>query len=90
MLASERLAQLVRHGCLLASVEVGARGEHHLEGGLGVLKLAEHTAPEEDVVVAFHVGDDRFLFFPLGRSQLAASKYGGGEVSCECFAHASL
>ncbi len=86
--AAQRLAQLVHHGGFLASVEVGARGEHHLEGRLLILKLAEHRAPEEDVFVAFHVGDN-LPFLRLRTEAVGCLDVGGGEVGQQMTSHES-
>ena len=52
----ELIAQTVGEDVFLAFAQVGAGGKHDLEGeGVG-LKLVEHRAPEEDIVVALDIG----------------------------------
>ena len=86
-IVAQVLAQTVHHRLLLAAREVGARRKHHLKLQVVAFEVVEHTAPEEDVGVAFHVCHDLLLTFAL-RVQLAGCLYEFGvQVSCQSFAH---
>ena len=57
---------------LLASRQVELRGQHHFKVAMLVLELAEHRAPEIDVVVALDVGHNpaSLLLRPHGVGRL--------------------
>ena len=74
--ASESVAQLVHHGCLLAAVEACPAGQHHLYLCVVIFKVAQHTPPEEDVVIRLHVCH-HLLLLALG-SQAVGCLYVGG------------
>ena len=49
------LQKVHQHG-FLTTREIDFRREHHLEIALVVFKLAEHCAPEIDIIVALDIG----------------------------------
>ena len=57
--ASDLLRQQFHHHSLLSPVQpLHARGEHDFKIAVFVLIATEHGTPEEDIIVALHIGYD--------------------------------
>ena len=84
------LAHLVAHEVhehlFLALGQTHLRGQHHLEVVLVVLKLAQHRAPEEHVVVTLHIGHDA-LARGLAVHAVDRAEVIGVEVVAQTFCH---